>query len=69
VNQEEVSQGNKFVFSYRVDITNDGEDWAKLLSRYWLIIDSEGNKEEVRGAGVIGCFPELKPGQSLTYTS
>lgn len=69
VNQEELSQGAKFVFSYRVDISNVGGDWAKLLSRYWKIIDSDGNKEEVKGAGVIGYFPELKPGQSFTYTS
>lgn len=69
VNQEELSQGAKFVFSYRVDICNVGGDWAKLLSRYWKIIDSDGNKEEVKGAGVIGYFPELKPGQSFTYTS
>lgn len=69
VNFEENRAGKKYIFSYRVEIKNIGSEWAKLLSRYWLIINSEGEEEEVNGAGVIGYFPELKPGTSFTYTS
>lgn len=66
---EQSSSGKKYIFSYRVEISNVGSKWAKLLSRTWNIINAEGEKEEVNGAGVIGYFPELKPGSSFTYTS
>jgi ApaG protein len=60
--------GRKY-FAYTVIISNIGSEWAKLLSRYWLIINSEGESEEVVGEGVVGYFPELNPGDSFTYTS
>lgn len=69
VQEENTLEGHKYLFSYRVDIKNVGSEWAKLLSRHWLIINSEGKEEHVRGAGVVGYFPELKPGSSFTYTS
>lgn len=69
VQEENTPEGHKYLFSYRVDIKNVGSEWAKLLSRHWLIINSEGKEEHVRGAGVVGYFPELKPGSSFTYTS
>jgi ApaG protein len=56
-------------FAYTVIISNEGDSWAKLLSRNWLIINSEGDSEEIIGEGVVGYFPELNPGESFTYTS
>lgn len=60
---------NRFVFSYRVVITNVGDRWAKLLSRRWLIINAEGDSQEVDGPGVVGFTPELYPGESFDYAS
>ena len=61
--------GHKYAFAYTIKITNIGETAAKLLSRHWLITDSNGKIEEVRGEGVIGKKPYLKPGEDFTYTS
>jgi ApaG protein len=59
----------QFFFSYRVLITNEGERWAKLLSRHWTIINADGDRQEVEGPGVVGHVPELNPGESFEYTS
>jgi ApaG protein len=59
----------RFAFSYTVTITNDGENAATLLARHWVITDGDGGVEHVRGPGVVGYQPALKPGQSFTYTS
>lgn len=60
---------HKYVFAYTIKITNIGDTAAKLLSRQWLITDSNGKIEEVGGEGVIGKKPYLKPGEAFTYTS
>jgi len=60
---------NRYVFAYTVTITNVGAVPAKLLQRHWLITDSNGQVQEVRGEGVIGEQPYLKPGESFRYTS
>jgi ApaG protein len=60
---------DRFTFAYRIVISNEGSKKAKLLSRHWLIIDSEGHREEVRGPGVVGEFPDLGPGERFEYTS
>lgn len=60
---------NQFVFAYTVHMENRGEIAAKLLTRHWIITDSEGKTEEVRGPGVVGEHPHLKPGESFQYTS
>jgi len=61
--------GRLYAFAYRVRITNEGEDWAKLLSRRWVITDSRGELEIVEGAGVVGYQPELEPGEGFEYMS
>jgi ApaG protein len=60
---------DRYVFAYTITITNAGQIPAKLLQRHWLITDSNGNVQEVRGDGVIGEHPYLKPGESFRYTS
>jgi len=60
---------SRYVFAYTITITNVGISPAKLLSRHWLITDSNGKIQEVRGEGVIGEQPYLKPGESYRYTS
>ncbi len=59
----------RYVFAYTITITNVGTVPAKLLNRHWLITDSNGKVQEVRGEGVIGEQPYLKPGESFRYTS
>lgn len=56
-------------FGYRVCISNESEDVVQLLSRHWVITDGEGKVEEVRGPGVIGEQPLLRPGESFQYVS
>jgi ApaG protein len=58
-----------FVFAYTVTIRNTGSHTAQLISRHWIITDGNNQVEEVRGDGVIGEQPVLKPGESFEYTS
>ena len=60
---------NKFVFSYTITITNTGDIAAQLVSRHWIITDAEHKVQEVKGLGVVGQQPLLKPGESFEYTS
>ena len=59
----------RFVFAYRIRITNSGPKAARLLSRRWRIVDSHGSEEEVIGDGVVGQQPRLEPGQTHEYSS
>ena len=59
----------RFVFSYTITIRNDGEAAARLMRRHWLITDANGKVQEVRGDGVVGEQPHLKPGQGFRYSS
>lgn len=59
----------KFVWSYEISIENNSSDIVQLLNRYWLITDMNGKAEEVRGAGVVGLQPLIKPGNKFVYTS
>ena len=56
-------------FSYTVTLTNTGEVAAQLISRHWIISDANGHTEEVKGLGVVGHQPLLKPGESFQYSS
>ncbi len=60
---------NHYVFSYTVTIINNGNIPAKLLTRHWIITDGDGEIQEVRGEGVVGEKPYLKPGEGFSYTS
>lgn len=60
---------NHFVWAYQVRIENMGTDTVRLVNRYWHITDSLGRVQEVRGVGVVGEQPTLKPGESFEYTS
>ena len=58
-----------YVFAYTITITNTGEIAAQLISRTWNVNDSNGVTEKVKGLGVVGQQPFLKPGQAFEYTS
>ena len=58
-----------YVFAYTITVTNTGNVAAKLVSRHWIITDAEHRVQEVRGQGVVGKQPVVKPGESFEYTS
>jgi ApaG protein len=58
-----------FFWAYKIEITNLGTETVQLKTRHWRITDAHGRLQEVRGAGVVGEEPVLKPGQSFEYTS
>ncbi|MBA4110773.1 MAG: Co2+/Mg2+ efflux protein ApaG [Leptothrix sp. (in: Bacteria)] len=59
----------EYAFSYTVTIVNSGDVPAQLIGRHWVITDATGHVEEVRGLGVVGHQPMLKPGEKFEYTS
>ena len=59
----------QFAFAYTIRITNQGNLTARLDSRHWIITDGLGAIQEVRGEGVVGVQPRLRPGESFEYTS
>ena len=59
----------RYVFAYTITIQNTGTVAAQLISRHWIITDAQGVVQEVRGLGVVGAQPLLKPGESFEYTS
>lgn len=60
---------NEYAFAYTVTIVNAGDVPAQLIGRHWVITDSTGQVQEVRGLGVVGKQPFLKPGERFEYTS
>ncbi|MCC7327919.1 MAG: Co2+/Mg2+ efflux protein ApaG [Burkholderiales bacterium] len=59
----------EYAFSYTITITNTGDVSAQLVSRHWIITDAEHKVQEVKGLGVVGQQPLLKPGENFEYTS
>jgi ApaG protein len=59
----------QFAFAYTVTISNQGQATAQLKSRHWIITDANGSVQEVRGEGVVGAQPVLRPGEEFEYTS
>ena len=67
--QDSEPENNKFFFLYTISIRNKGSVGAKFLSRHWVIEDSNGKKQDVRGEGVVGEQPYIVPGDEFQYTS
>jgi ApaG protein len=58
-----------FAFAYTITVNNTGTVPAQLIARHWVIVDASGHTEEVKGLGVVGHQPLLKPGESFQYSS
>ena len=69
IEEQSDPQSNHYVFRYTVTINNTGNVAAKLLTRHWVITDGDGIVQEVKGDGVIGEQPHLRPGEGFEYTS
>ncbi len=69
VPERSAPEQGRYLFAYRIRITNQGDRAVRLLRRHWFITDGRGHVEEVEGAGVVGETPVIKPGASFEYTS
>lgn len=67
--EQSTPEEGRFVFAYTIRIHNSGQVPARLISRHWLITDGNGKIQEVRGEGVVGEQPWLRPGEEFAYTS
>jgi len=67
--EQSAVETNRFLWGYEITILNESDEIVQLLNRYWRIIDMTGHIEEVRGPGVIGLQPIIKPGKKFTYNS
>ena len=66
---QSMPEENRYFFSYTIEITNEGLQPVQLNSRYWLIINADGEAQEVSGPGVVGKTPLIQPNESFVYTS
>ena len=69
IEEQSNPEQEQYVFAYTVTIINDGKIPAKLMTRHWVITDAVGDIQEVKGDGVVGEQPYLKPGEAFQYTS
>lgn len=60
---------SQYAFAYHITLHNGGADTVTLLTRHWIITDSDGKRQEVKGEGVVGQKPTLAPGESFEYSS
>ncbi len=59
----------RWVWAYHIEVENRGRETVQLVSRHWVITDAFGRREEVRGPGVVGQQPTLRPGEAFEYAS
>ena len=69
VAEQSDAAGNRYVFAYTITIKNTGNVTARLISRHWIITEANNQLQEVRGLGVVGEQPRLRPDESFEYTS
>jgi ApaG protein len=69
VEAESSPDEGQYFWAYRIEIANLGQEVVRLRARHWQITDANGRTEEVRGAGVVGKQPVLRPGETFAYTS
>lgn len=69
IENQSSAEEDRYVFAYTISISNAGSNAAKLLGRRWLITDANGKVQEVKGDGVVGEQPYLRPGEVFRYTS
>jgi len=69
VDDQSAPADNRYVFAYTITLHNAGAVPARLLTRHWVITDANGKVQEVRGEGVVGEQPWMRPGEGYQYTS
>jgi len=69
LDEQSEPESNLYIWAYTVQVENLSSEQVQLLNRHWLITDAKGQVQEVRGEGVVGEKPVLKPGEGFRYTS
>ena len=69
IEQQSSVKDNRFVFAYKITISNVSDKTVQLISRHWIILDANNKSEEIYGEGVIGEKPIIKPGEKYSYTT
>jgi len=69
VEEQSEPDSNRWLFAYRVTISNEGDQPVQLASRHWVITNANGVVQEVKGAGVVGQQPRMRPGEGFQYVS
>lgn len=69
ISEQSDPDDDRYLFAYTIVIRNVGQIAAQLKTRHWIITDANGKEQEVRGEGVVGEQPNLRPGEDFTYTS
>jgi ApaG protein len=69
IEKESDPETSRYVFAYTITISNTGTQSAQLMHRHWVITNGDGERQEVRGKGVVGEQPLIPPGESFRYTS
>jgi ApaG protein len=69
LHEESSPSDHRYIWAYTVEIENQSEQELQVVERFWKIADSRGQVQEVRGSGVVGEKPVLKPGEVFRYTS
>ena len=69
IEEQSLPTQDHYVFAYTITIYNSGRVPAQLLNRHWIITDANNKVQEVKGEGVVGEQPHLKPGEQYRYTS
>ncbi|MBS4038504.1 MAG: Co2+/Mg2+ efflux protein ApaG [Hydrogenophaga sp.] len=69
LSEQSAPEEDQYAFAYTITITNTGDVPAQLIARHWIIDDARGHTEQVKGLGVVGHQPLLRPGESFQYTS
>lgn len=67
--EQSAPEDGYYFWAYMIEIENEGSETVRLRSRYWHITDAAGRVQEVRGIGVVGEQPVLRPGERFEYTS
>lgn len=67
--EQSIVDRKRYLWSYEITVTNESDHIIQLLNRYWRITEMTGHVEEVRGPGVVGLQPIIKPGKKFTYSS
>ncbi len=69
LSEQSAPEEGVYAFAYTITVTNAGDVAAQLIARHWIIDDARGRTEQVKGLGVVGHQPLLRPGESFQYTS